>query len=82
MEVSLGNYTDLLEERLTDLPAWPKMSAQERQFILAYACTGSKAQACRFISRNDAWCQDRRFRTTAFMDLVTPGGWMAQTASF
>ena len=73
MATTLGEYPDLLEERLTELPAWPQMSQRERQFNLAYAATGSKSEACRFINRNAEWCHDRRFRTEAFMELVTPG---------
>ena len=44
MATTLGEYPDLLEERLTELPAWPQMSQRERQFNLAYAATGSKSK--------------------------------------
>ena len=66
-----SRYADWLKERLAELPGWDEMSDQERVFLVAYACTGEKAEALRFINRHATWRHERRFRPKAFMDLVT-----------
>ena len=65
------HWADWLEERLSELPGWDDMSERERAFVVGYACTGEKQEALRFISRHPTWCYDRRFRSQAFLDLVT-----------
>jgi len=68
-----NSYADWFEVELAKLPGWEELPERERQFILAYACTGSKAEVGRFVSRSEARCHDRRFRTKAFMEMTTPG---------
>ena len=67
-------WTDWFERRLSELPGWDDMSERERSFVVAYACTGEKREALRFINRHSTWCYDHRFRSKPFLDLVTDEG--------
>ena len=69
----LLEYGEQFSRLLSELPGWDQLSRLEQLFINAYAVTGSKAEACRFINRSKHWCHDRRVRTPQFMDLITPG---------